>query len=354
MIELHDPVPSGCGKEILRILESSAAKGRIELLYTRRPDAYDSYKKDYGEARIFASSNGGRMVGTCAELIREVYIGGKPAKAAYICGLKKDADYTGGVSFGVNFIRSLQRDDIDIYYYSVIADNRKAASMFEKKSRLISATPLTEYTTFIISSKLKLKAANHDLMFRQASCQDTPQLIAFLNDEGKKKDFFPVITSLSQFHHLTYKDFYLLIKNDRIVAAAALWNQTEYKQYVVKQYRGIMQQIRILNPLLSLLGYIKLPKENTPLVFPMLSFFLCQDDNETYYKTLLSHLLPEIRKKYDLFVIGLPKNHFASSLLHKLPNIHFDTKLYALSFPWSSRTDKKVDTQHLYPECGLL
>ena len=30
------------GKEILRILESSGAKGSIELIYTRRPDAYAS------------------------------------------------------------------------------------------------------------------------------------------------------------------------------------------------------------------------------------------------------------------------------------------------------------------------
>ena len=43
------------GKEILRILESSAAKGNIELIYTRRPDAYESYRKESGEARVFIS-----------------------------------------------------------------------------------------------------------------------------------------------------------------------------------------------------------------------------------------------------------------------------------------------------------
>ena len=48
------------GKEILRILESSAAQGGIELIYTRRPDAYESYKKESGEARVFVSKDGER------------------------------------------------------------------------------------------------------------------------------------------------------------------------------------------------------------------------------------------------------------------------------------------------------
>ena len=37
------------GEEILEILESSPAKGSIELLYTRRPNAYVSYKKESKE-----------------------------------------------------------------------------------------------------------------------------------------------------------------------------------------------------------------------------------------------------------------------------------------------------------------
>ena len=104
------------GKEILRILESSAAKGSIELIYTRRPDAYESYMKEPGEARVYISKNNGQAIGTCAEIIREVYIDQKPAKAAYICGLKKDAEFGGGIGFGVETILSLQREDVDIYY----------------------------------------------------------------------------------------------------------------------------------------------------------------------------------------------------------------------------------------------
>lgn len=342
------------GKEILRILESSSAKGSIELLYTRRPDAYESYMKEPGEAHVFVSKNGERTVGTCAELIREVYIGGEVCRAAYICGFKKDSDYNGGVGFGVRSIRSLCRDGIDFYCCSVIADNSDAQRKFEKCSRLISMKPFAEYRTYILNPKVKVKVPAHTLTFRQAEERDTAELIDFLNKEGKRKDLFPVVRSLGQFHGLSYRNFYLLIKDGRIVAAAALWNQTEYKQYVVKKYRRLMKFARIANPLLSLIGYIRLPREDSPLDFPMLSFFVSEDDSEEYYRVFLNEIKREIGKKYGMFVIGIPKGHFASPIFDRLPSVRFDTKLYEITFPWSDQPNKIINPQSIYPECGLL
>ena len=342
------------GKEILRILESSAAKGSIELIYTRRPDAYASYLTEAGEARVFISRDGYRAVGTCAEIIREMYIGGEVCRAAYVCGLKKDAAYDGGVGFGPRLIRDLQRDDIDFYFCSVVADNVDAQRMFEKSRRLISMQQISGYKTYILSPKVRIKAPRHALTFRQATENDRTKLMEFLHTEGRKKDMFPVIRKLEAFDRLSINDFYLLLDRERIVAAAALWNQTGYKQYVVKQYRGMMRLARMANPMLSWLRYIQLPKENEPLEFPMLSFFLCRDDDEAYYRIFLKEIKREIASSYGMFVIGLPKGHVAAPLLDELPSVHFETKLYRISFPWSDQAYKKADPQNVYPECGLL
>lgn len=354
MIESKYQATPADGKEILRILESSAAQGSIELLYTRRPDAYESYMKESGEARVFVSKDGERTVGTCAEIIREVYVGGRVCKAAYICGLKKDADYEGGVGFGVRLLRDFCREDIDLYYCSVVADNTEAQAMFEKSRRIISMRPLAGYKTYILSPRVKVKAPKHSLSFRQATEADRDRLIVFLNTEGKKKDLFPVIRTLNEFHDLRVEDFYLLLEGDCIVAAAALWNQTGYKQYVVKKYRGVMRLARTANPLLSAFRYISLPKENEPLDFPMLSFFLSRNDNQDFYRILLSEIKREIAKSYGMFVIGLPRNHFAASMLDALPSISFETKIYGISLPWSETPGQMPDLRNLFFECGLL
>lgn len=340
------------GKAILRILESAPAKGGIELLYTRRPDAYASYQKEFGESRIFVSRDKERVIGTCAELVREVYLGGKPAKVAYLCGLKKDADYEGNVGFGLGFIRALVRENIDCYFCSVVSDNRQAQEMFGKGSRVLHMQEMQDYTTYILKPRVSVKAELCDCHFRQATKADERGIVAFYEQEGRKKDLFPVITSTEQFYGLATEDFYLLEKDGKIVAAAALWNQTVYKQYVVKKYSGIMKFARLLNPILSMLGYIKLPKENQGMDFPMLSFFLSSDDNKTYYKAFLEYIQREIAKKYDMYVIGIPKNHFAAELFGKMRSIHFDTKLYSVRF--LQKVVKEIDKERLYPECGLL
>lgn len=350
---VHHATPED-GGAILRILESSAAKGSIELLYTRRPDAYASYMKEDGEPRVFVSRKEGRIVGTCAELIREVYLGGEVARAAYICGLKKDADYDGGIGFGAELIRDLCREDIDCYFCSVVLENIDAQRMFEKSRRGISMTPRAPYRTYILNPKVRVKAPAHTLAFRQAAPRDAEALLNFLNGEGRRRDLFPVIRSLDQFEGLAREDFYLLLDGDRIVAAAALWDQTGYKQYVVKRYGGLMRLCRALNPLLSALGYIKLPRADQPPVFPMLSFFVCEDDREDLYRIFLRKITRVANRKYGMLVIGLPRAHFAAKILDGLPSIHFDTRLYEVSFPWSERPLKSPDPARMYPECGLM
>ena len=342
------------GKEILRILESSAAQGGIELVYTRRDDAYASYMKEPGHAHVFVSKDGDRTVGTCAELVRQVYIGGQKRKAAYICGLKKDAGYDGLVGFGPGFIKALQHDDVAFYYCSVVVDNTEAQKMFSKNSRALSMRPFAEYKTFIFSPRVRIKAPKHGLSFRQATEADLPSLLEFLNAEGRKKDLFPVIDSLDQFYGLMVENFYLLLEGNQIVATGALWDQTGYKQYIVKKYHGLMSLARIANPLLSALGYIRLPKEEQPLDLAMLSFFLSKDDNEKLYRIFLKEIRREIARSHEIFVLGLPKKHFAAPMLDKLPNISFETKLYEVTFPWSVQAYQEVDPGGMLPECGLL
>ena len=354
-LQLATPADGG---EILRILESSAAKGLIELIYTRRPDAYASYEAEPGESRVFVSKDGERTVGTCAEIIRPVYLGGETATAAYVCGLKKDAGYEGDVGFYLSFIRSLQREDIDFYYCSVVGDNREAMAMFRKGKRAITVTPMATYRTYILNPRLRIPSPRKDLTLRPATEADLPALLAFLNTEGRRRDLFPVVRSLSDFHGLRPSDFYLLEGREGLVATAALWDQIDYRQYAVKRYRGPMKAARLLGPLLSALGYIRLPREDEPLRFPMLSFLLAKEEDEGLYRALLSALFPIVARRYGVLVLGLPADkeapHPLGRVLDHLPSIHFDSTLCAIAFPWSPRPLRAPNPHHLHPECGML
>ena len=213
---------------------------------------------------------------------------------------------------------------------------------------------LTSVKTYIISPKVRIRAPKHSLVFRQARSEDLAKVLAFVNGEGRKKDLFPVIDSPDQFFNLHTEDFYILLDGDEIVSCAALWDVTGYKQFIVKKYGGLMRAARIANPLLSALGYVKLPRENVPLAFPVLSFFVTKEDSEEFFYIFLNEIRKEISKRYDMYVLDLPEGHFAGNVLDRKPHVSFLRLIYQLQFPWSGQEYKKVDPQKLRTESSLL
>ncbi len=355
MSQVFCQAESGDSGRILEILESSAANGSIELLYTRRPDACLSYKKESEEAEVYVVKDDEKILGTVAQIPREVYIGGEIKKAAYICGLKKDINYSGFVNWGRAFFRSMVKEDIDSYFCSVVSDNSDIINMFDKRKRSIAVTERVQrYTTYMIAPRFRFKLKERGHTFRRAEREDADRIIEFLNSEGRKKDLFPLIRNLEQFTDLRLEDFFILEGGDGILAAGALWDQSGYRQYIVKKYNGIMRFARLLNPLLGLLGYIRLPRENENISFPMLSFFLSRDDNEEYCKAFLNNIAAEIKKNYGMFVVGAAESYFAGKIYKKLKSIHFDTEIYSVNFIKDGGKTQELRADRLWLECGLL
>ena len=144
------------GEKILEIIESSPAKGKIELLYTRRPNAYVSYKKESNNVRVLKVVEDEKIIGTMAKVNRDVYINGKIKRVSYLCGLKKEDGYN--VNWGKVWFKNLVDDSVDSYYCSVLADNEYAKSMAEKKrKRSLNMDCICDYTTYIMSPYVKIK-----------------------------------------------------------------------------------------------------------------------------------------------------------------------------------------------------
>lgn len=342
------------GADISRLLESPVDAGLIQAIYTRRPDAYESYMMESGESRVFVVRRENRVVGTCAELIRDVYVHGEVKRSAYLCGLKRDPGYRGLIPLGSGFFNALQRPDIDFYYCAVLANNRDVMEKFEKKRNIFSFRPVASYTSYILNPSIRTREEANPYAFRQAAAGDAAAIVDFLNTEGGKKDLFPYVRSLEDYYGLHVEDFYLLEDGLGIKACGAIWNNTSYKQFTVKKYRGIMKPARLLNPLLSLIGYAQLPRENEPLDLPILAFFLSRDDSEDGYRVLFHRIKNEIRKRYSMFLVGLPAQHVIASVLKGLPKVTLESVIYELRF--SDRSDEApvIDRERIYTESALL
>ena len=342
------------GAGISRLLESPVDAGLIQAIYTRRPDAYESYMKESGESRVFVFRRKDRVVATCAELIRDVYLHGEVKRSAYFCGLKRDPAYQGMIPAGTGFFNAIQRPDIDFYYCAVLANNRGVMEKFEKKRNIFSFRPVTSYTSYILNPNIRTKEEPNPYTFRQAAAGDAAAIVEFLNAQGRKKDLFPCVRSLEDYHGLRAEDFYLLEDGRGIKACAAVWNVSSYKQFTVKKYRGILKAARVFNPLISLLGYAQLPRENEPMNLPTLAFFLSRDDSGDGYRILFHRIKNEIKKRYSMFLVGLPAQHAMASVLKSLPKVTLESVIYEVRFSGQSGAAPVIDPERIYTESALL
>ncbi len=341
------------GEQISKILESVAGNSLFSMAYTRRPDAYESYMKESGESHVYVQREGDKIVLTCALLIRDMYVGGRVTKTGYICGLKKNPEYNGVHANGLQFFQCFKEEDVDLFYCCVVKDN-KFQQMIEKDRKILSSGKITDLKTFMFNPKQKIKVPKHSYTFRQANAGDTQTLLAFLNEEGRKKDFFPVINSLDQFYNLKIEDFYLLTDGNDLLATACLWNVSSYKQYTVLKYGALMKFLRIANPLFQALKYVKLPKENESIDFPFLSFFISKNDDLINYKIFLNEINKVVSKDYGYLCLALPENHFAIDVFKEIKNLNIASTLYEIGFSKNVKEEPAASIDDVFTENALL
>ena len=347
------------GPAMLALIESAASRGSIELIYTRRPDAYWSYQQEGKSAAIGLIKDAeGQIVAQAACTLRDYWINGEKRTLGYVSGVRKRADYKGWINWKAvsDFILESR---CDLFYCSFLSDNPSALGLFTKKRAFIPTLhKLCEYTTYILNPRAirAPKNLNGDVMeglrFRPMTASDLPRVIAFLNREGQAYQFAPVVEDLfKEFSGLSESDCYVLEKDGEFAAFGALWDQTAYRQYIVTRYQGQMTFFKKFSRITEKLGYIPIPKENVPLVFPTLTLFYAKDNQRAYYDYFLYRVAMAVRARYSMFVVGMCSGDPNREVFEALKSIRIRSELYYVYH------DEEILLSPEMPvrlECGLL
>ncbi len=340
------------GVEMLEIIESESSGGIIELVYTRRPNAFESYKKENKESKIAIIRDKEGKIAFQAACIPGCYnVDGKSVTAGYVGGIRKRNDYSGVINW-MNVVDFIEKQGLSIYLCSFLSGNEATEKMFYKKRSFIpELVPLCNYTTYIINPKIFKNSLPKGLTFRSINCDDLENVHQFLRREGMKYNFSPVINNITEFYGLSLDDCYILEKRGEILAFGALWNQKGFKQYIVKGYSRTIKMIQKFSFVSGILGYIEIPEEGKELDFPMLSFFYSLEGNMEYYSCFLNQIAQIIKKNYKMFVIGISSDDPADNLYKKIRTINFKSKIYCADFTEEFYFEL---TKSKHIECGLL
>ncbi|MDD4414915.1 MAG: hypothetical protein PHR14_10315 [Oscillospiraceae bacterium] len=341
------------GGQMLKLIESHSSNGALNIVYTRRRDAYQSYLCDCKDAEMtLCVDEENRIKAQMVCLPRCLYINGEAHTVGYVTGLHKCKNSI--INLPRLFDTALNSSQCALFVCSILDGNDSTFHMLNKKRTYMPDLHLiNKYTTYLISPKA-FKRIRHNFTFRRATEKDSEKLFKFFHEYGRTHNFFPEISSFSQFHGIDVGDFYLLIhQNGDIAATGALWNQQDFKQYIVKKYGGIYKLASKLSPLLRLLHYPPFPKANSATDFAYISFLAAEHDDPAITKTYLSEIAAIARRQYGALCIGAVENSELNRVLCKIKSVSFKSKICLLDYK-TNNVQFDINKQSSFFECGLL
>lgn len=353
------------GKEISAILEGSPFAGRISLIYARRPDAYVSFLKEGEETEVLICRDHkeGKVVGFGAYTIRELYVNGQAQRVGYIFGLRGNGSYLKAYPLlhkAYEYLYKRCRDrQIHFYITTILNDNFYARQLLEKKRKFMPAYEFYDnYEVFALKTPLK-QSPSADLVFKKAGPDDVSGLGAFLNEEGRKYQFFPVIKKVDLFKEtftgLSLENFYLVTqRSGKILAVGAAWDQKRYKQYIVQGYSGLLKWIHRMISFCPFLKWPMLPPEGERLRFFTLSFWVVKDHDGRAFDCLLEGVSAAM-SDYPFFLVGLCAQHPLKERLWRRSHLTYKSRLYVVDWEKVSHPLGPLNTHFIpYLECGTL
>ena len=343
---IYRPAAPDDGPEMLRLIESHATGGKMRIIYSRRPDVYQSYKTECADAdMILCVDDDGRILAQFTCLPRKLYIDREICTVGYVTGLHKtDGSH---VNIMKLLLAGYARSSAKQFFCSFLDDNQSAFNMFAKRGLIHQ---ICDYSTYLFSTAA-MKPARHGLSFRCATIGDTERLLHFYNEAGSKYSYFPVFSSMDDFPGLTVPDFFILENGDNIVAAGALWDQKTYKQYIALGYEGIYRFATVGNPLLRALRYPTLPKINEAAHFAYISFLLCRDNDSILERALLGEISAAAHS-YDFVTVGAAKGSAMGQYLDSVKSIKIGSRLCNIDYNRSGAA--AITETPLRFECALL
>ncbi|MBI3737895.1 MAG: hypothetical protein HY258_02490 [Chloroflexi bacterium] len=355
-----------------RLLRENPMQGSISVSFEREPNYFNAsaIEGPIHQTLVARELNTNEIIGVGNRSVRPMFVNGEVREIGYMSQLRIHPKYgqglylARGLAQGFKLYRDLHADGrAPFYLMSIIEDNLPARRL------LTSGLPdypcakeyarMFTYAIYPTPRKHVGRIANpvHSLQLIHGNDQYIDQIVDCLNRNGARKQFASYWTCDSLFaSNLNPSDFFLALDGNCIVGCLACWDQTAFKQTVVRGYSGALAHWRkLLNVFSSLGGWPYLPEPNTPLRYSYGSHLAVDDDNPVVFAALLRALYNHnLELGYRYFVIGLAESNPLREVVKAYHPLTYISQLYLVAWEDGMRSVQQVDARIPAPEIALL
>lgn len=263
-------------EEIRGLLRAVPMQGALQIGFSREPSYFACPAPAGIGERILLARRDGRLISVGAWSVREAWWRGEPICVGYLQGLRMAEGTAGSMKVLREGYAELARQVAEIpaagWFTSVDADNVRARRIFESRaSGLPRYRRIADYLTRVVP------VPRRGAVVGESQVESQEELTEFMQREGSRHDLALTWDQARwcglERSGFTLDDICVIRRDGRIVAAAGVWDQSEWKQVVV---HGYPRWVRLMRPMIGVgaacLGWPCLPPEGgrVPLasVFP--------------------------------------------------------------------------------------
>ncbi len=353
-------------EEVRRLLREHPLPGDVALTFEREPDSAIAagIEGDVHQTMVARERLGGRIAGIASRAERDVFLNGRPARLGYLGQLRADlrGHRVGALlDEGFAFCRALhEQGNVAAYLTAIVEDNHAARRLLcglrsPAAPNFVRAGGLV---TIAIPRARRQPRVPLGIEIRPGSVDLLQDIVACLDRNGRRYQFTPRWTvddllSDRRTPGLEPGDFLVAIAGGRVAGCAAMWDQREFKQVIV---RGYSQQLarwrRVVNLAGPLIDIPTLPAVGRALPFVYLSHVAVDDDRTDVTAALISEARGQLPAGVSHMVTAFPEG--SPMLLAAGRHRTYRSVLYLACWPDGQHIVDSLDTRPAHPEVAIL
>ncbi len=349
---------------ILKFLNSSPSDGKVQVHLRRVRSFFDSIRVfgDRSDVLLLENEKESEILGVGIYSEKSTFINNDLHSTGYLSELRLSPKVKkrGHLARGYRELKNIMnRGTASISYTTIMGGNDEAESILtSRRAGLPFYKRIADYRTiFLGAKKCFFKSQGHDV--RMATSDDVPELVAFYQQYGRQKNFFPSVTEEELlsingvYQGISYSDFFIALDDDKIVGAVALWDQSQFRSWFVAHYDFKVALFRILyNAYAYFTGAPFFPKKQRDVRYKTLSLICAKDNDRSIFESLFNFIWKKttLLKGLDLVMLGVTSNDSLGELL-ECPHHEFKSSVYTVSWDENALL---IDDRPIYIELGTL